>query len=358
VTAEPNDLRDRFAGLLLGTALGDALGLPFEGASARAIARRAPRLDRFSLFGGRGFVSDDTEQTAFVARCLMKHPRELEAARRAFRASLLGWFWRLPWGIGLGTLAACVRLGLGVERSGSKSAGNGAAMRAAIIGAFFCDAPSERRRWSDALAHVTHSDPRAVEGARYVAELAALCTRARSDEDRDRLVSVAAGVIEDPSLKRAIFGARNLAESGADLEMAARELGCSGYVVHSVGLATFCFLASGGSVLPALGQVIRAGGDTDSNAAIVGAWVGALHGERMLPAGLVAELHDADWLSSRRRPTLAGPVHLRALADGLLAARRGEQLDAGEYNRAGALVRNLMLFPVVLLSALRIASMR
>jgi len=40
------DLRDRIAGTLLGTALGDALGLPCEGMSAKRIARRFGRLDR------------------------------------------------------------------------------------------------------------------------------------------------------------------------------------------------------------------------------------------------------------------------------------------------------------------------
>ena len=358
MTAEPEDLPDRFAGLLLGTALGDALGLPFEGASGSAIARRAPSIDRFSLVGRRGFVSDDTEQSALIAHCLLQHPGDLDAARRTFESSLLGWFLRLPWGIGLGTLVACARLGLGFERSGSRSAGNGAAMRSAIVGAFFYDDPAERRRWSDGFSQVTHAERRAVEGARYVAELAALCTRARPDNDRDRLVCEAAAVVDESSLRAAIFAARRLAAEARDIRTATRELGCSGFVVHSVGLATFCFLSAGGSALDAFSQVIRAGGDTDSNAAIVGAWTGALHGERALPSTLLLSLHDTDWLSSPRRPTFAGPTHLRALAEGLVAARRGKTLDCGEFNRLGAFVRNLLLLPIVLLAALRTAVKR
>jgi hypothetical protein len=64
---------DRIVGALLGTAVGDALGLAAEGMSARQIARRWGRLDRYRFLGRRGFVSDDTEQSALV-----------------------GWFWRLP----------------------------------------------------------------------------------------------------------------------------------------------------------------------------------------------------------------------------------------------------------------------
>ena len=57
-------------------------------------------------------------------------------------------------------------------------------MRAAIIGAFFDNRPVERERFGRALAEVTHLDPRAVEGALYVAELAAACAGARSERSR------------------------------------------------------------------------------------------------------------------------------------------------------------------------------
>ncbi len=61
-----NALEDRFRGVLLGIALGDALGLPANGLTARAIARRLGRIDRFRLLGQTGFVSDDTELSALI----------------------------------------------------------------------------------------------------------------------------------------------------------------------------------------------------------------------------------------------------------------------------------------------------
>src|SRR6476660_5066069 len=117
---------DRIAGTLLVTALGDALGLATEGMSARAIARRFGRAERFHLIGRTGFVSDDTEQAALVAQCLARHPDDVDRCVRAFRRSLLGWFCRLPWGVGRATVRACVRIGLGLARRGVMSAGNGA----------------------------------------------------------------------------------------------------------------------------------------------------------------------------------------------------------------------------------------
>jgi ADP-ribosylglycohydrolase len=158
------DVRDRLAGVLVGTAIGDALGLPMEGMRAASIARAFPKLDRYFLLGRTGFVSDDTEQSALVAQSLAGSPRDREGFVRAFRRSLLAWFLRLPWGIGWGTLRSCLRIAVGLRASGVASAGNGAAMRAAILGAFLFDAPATRSEWSDALAAVTHTDPRAVEG--------------------------------------------------------------------------------------------------------------------------------------------------------------------------------------------------
>src|SRR5688572_14571189 len=105
--------------------------------SARAIARRFGRVERFRLLGPIGFVSDDTEQSALVAQSLARAPADPAACARAFRWSLLGWFARLPFGVGLATVRACVRIALGLRRTGVRSAGNGAAMRAAIVGAFF-----------------------------------------------------------------------------------------------------------------------------------------------------------------------------------------------------------------------------
>src|SRR4051812_43507445 len=158
---------DRLAGVLLGTALGDALGLPAEGMSAAAIARRFGRVNRFRLLDGTGYVSDDAEHSALVAESLIAHPEDAYACAAAFRGALLHWFLRLPWGIGGATLRACLRMLAGRTESGVSSAGNGAAMRAAVIGVFFRDRPDHRRPFGEAIARVTHTDPRAVQASLY-----------------------------------------------------------------------------------------------------------------------------------------------------------------------------------------------
>jgi ADP-ribosylglycohydrolase len=342
--ASAPDVVDRFAGVLLGTAVGDALGLPMEGMRADAVARHFPLVEGYSLFGSTGFVSDDTEQTALLAQSLARHPGDRARCVSAFRFALLGWFLRLPWGIGLGTLRACLRIALGRRTSGVASAGNGAAMRAAVVGAFFFDSPSTRAEWSDDLARVTHTDERAVEGARFVAELAAQCVRPGLDGTPGDLVAAARETVRHPALREVLDRAQRLAVQGVPAASAARELGATGFIVHTIGITTYCFLRFGDAPESAIVEAIRAGGDTDSHAAIVGAWVGARHGPAGLPQRLVSRLQNGPF----------GRTHLRALAEDLGRARDGVASREARYSWLAAMLRNVALYPLVLMHAFRI----
>lgn len=336
-------IEGRIRGLLLGTALGDALGLPGERMSAAAIAQRFGRLDRFRLLGQTGYVSDDTEQAALVAQSLIRFPHDPELCARAFRRSLLGWFLRLPWGAGMATLRACSRIALGLSRSGVPSAGNGAAMRAAVVGVFFHDRPEERHRFGRALAEVTHLDPRAIEGALFVAEVAAILAAGPVGQLTPETVGPALQVVRDPAFRAAIEKARMLAEAGLAVNEAASELGTSGFVVHSVSFATYCLLREGGDPATALITAVSAGGDTDSIGAILGGWLGALHGEAGLPHSLLHRIHDGPF----------GPTHLRALGSCLAQLREGKRLPVPGYSPAAALARNLVLYPVIVAHGFR-----
>ena len=118
-------MRDRFRGVLIGTAVGDALGLPAEGVSRRRVSRLFPGPWRHRLIAGRGMLSDDSEHTLFISQALLAQPASVEAFARRFAWSLRWWFVSLPAGIGLGTLRSIVRLWLGFSpaNSGVRSAG-------------------------------------------------------------------------------------------------------------------------------------------------------------------------------------------------------------------------------------------
>lgn len=326
------DRHDRITGALLGVALGDALGLPFEGLSARRVRRRVPTTDRFRLVGRTGYVSDDTEQTALLAEALAAGG-DRDAVLGRFRSSMVGWFARLPFGIGGATLRACTRMALGCASPGVRSAGNGAMMRAGIVGAYLASDPQRRRELGRAIATLTHTDPRGVEAALYVAELSALDASSPSSIDPRALVLSARSELADPSIADAVDRALALAQEFIEVERAADALGNTGFAVHSAGLATYCFLRHGATPMRAIEAAIRAGGDTDTHAAIVGGWVGALHGASALPRPLLDAIHDGPF----------GPAHLASLATALA---RGAPVP--RWSPLAALARNLALYPVVL----------
>ena len=91
-----------------------------------------------NLLLGHGFCSDDTEHTQIVGRALLLSAGDPELFERELGDQLKRWLLTLPAGVGIATLRACIRLliGLSPSRSGVYSAGNGPAMRSALIGVY------------------------------------------------------------------------------------------------------------------------------------------------------------------------------------------------------------------------------
>ena len=166
-----NNIDEIFSGVLLGTAVGDALGLPAENMSPERIRRwwSGPLKMRFVF--GYGMISDDTEHTIKVAQALLEHPDDPIKFQRAFAWKLRWWFAGLPAGVGLATAKACLRLWMGFSESkcGVKSAGCGPAMRSTIIGAFFADDPQKRRDFVLASSRLTHRGWQAETAALAIA---------------------------------------------------------------------------------------------------------------------------------------------------------------------------------------------
>lgn len=323
---------DRLDSCLLGIAVADALGLPMEGMSAKVVARRFPAPERFHILGSIGFVSDDTEQSVLIGQSIARAQGDLELAKKHLRNAMRGWFLRLPFGIGLGTVRACLRLLMGMK-TGVNSAGNGAAMRAAIIGVYFADDKDKRISWGRELALVTHTDERAIQGAQFVAVVAALCL---SLTDREEILRKAAQVLTDESSKEAFRAAMELGETTP--AEAGQTLGNSGFVVHSLALSTWCFLHRGDHYLAGVHATIAAGGDTDTHAAIVGGWLGTMHGTESIPPHFARSLAGGPF----------GREHLSMLAECLDKNKKPKR-----FFWPTALMRNLFLYPVVLAHGFR-----
>lgn len=278
---------DRPAGVLVGLAVGDALGFPLEGLSAGRISRRFGRPDRFRFLGSTGYVSDDTEQTVMVAEAILKARGDPEQAARLLGRALVGWFWTVPPGVGMATARACLRLSVGLS-GGVRSAGNGAAMRAAAVGLW----PGEREALGRALARITHTDPRGVDGAVAVARAVALVVQGE-ECPLERLSDLDFRLVENLEVAWRL----------RDPQAFAQQVGASGYVLHSVPLAFACLWADPPEYLSGLQAVLACGGDADSNGAIAGALLGARFGLEGIPSALAERLEPC--FSARRLAALA-----------------------------------------------------
>lgn len=157
-------------GSVLGTAVGDAVGLPYEGLSRQRASRLLGTPDRYHFLFGHGMVSDDTEHTCMVMQALIASGNDADAFARQLARRLRYWLLGLPAGVGLATLRATLKLWLGVPpvRSGVFSAGNGPAMRSAVLGAAIEDRDL-LRKLVQASTRITHTDPKAEYGALSVA---------------------------------------------------------------------------------------------------------------------------------------------------------------------------------------------
>src|SRR5947208_1505589 len=73
--------REALTGVLVGTAVGDAIGLPMEGLSARRQRRLFRPPLRHRLVAGRGMISDDIEHTPTLAQALLEFSKNCDVFR-------------------------------------------------------------------------------------------------------------------------------------------------------------------------------------------------------------------------------------------------------------------------------------
>ncbi len=344
------DRSDAIAGAVLGCAVGDAIGLPYEGLSRRRGVRLLGEPTRHRFAFGRGMVSDDTEHTCMVLQALCAAPTDPDEFARHLARRLRWWLLKMPAGIGRATLRAVVRLWLGFPptRSGVFSAGNGPAMRSPVLGAAIDDVDT-LRAFVRASSTLTHTDPKAYHGAFAVA-LAAWCARRERDTpaayfESYRSMMAAEDTGEFASLRATLEASLAAGESTAAF---AERIGCgrgvSGYVYHTVPVVLHAWLSHPRDYRAAVTTVIRCGGDADTTAAIVGAVVGTGAGRAGVPPEWLGRV--CEW------PRSVGWM-------GRLAASTADAVSTGKPTRPPRVVpfagfaRNLGFLGVVLVHVAR-----
>lgn len=296
-----------------------------------------------------GMMSDDTEHTIFVAQSLLSSDRNAELFQRALGWKLAGWILSLPAGVGLATARACLKLVLGfpASRTAVKSGGAGAAMRSAIIGAYFPNEPERRKIFVRAATAVTHRGWQAELGAEVVAE----CAAQGANEGRANVESVLAILrrYDDEREWRSMVDSfeKNIL-AGAEVSQFAAELGLqkgvTGYALHIAIVAIYAWARHGEDFRRALSAVLDCGGDTDTVGAVTGALCGASLGREAIPKEWLKDFHD--W------PRSAGLLEkiARQLAE---QKRNGELKGPVKYFWPGVFLRNPFFLVVVLTHGFR-----
>jgi len=188
--------------------------------------------------------------------------------------------------------------------SGVPSEGNGSAMRAAPLGLFYYNSPGTAAIAARIDSRITHSSEASVEGAVIIAVATALLVNApppnldpRSDDNFIRRVLYYT-TYEGDIISKLVDVQDLLSE--LPTEPVARlketlkallEMGTGAHVVQTVPAALLCFLATS-NFADAVEIAVRAGGDTDTTAAITGALAGTFYGVGQVQPYL-NELEDA-----------------------------------------------------------------
>ncbi len=308
---------------------------------------------RHRLVFGWGMLSDDTEHTFLVAQTLLKHADDTDAFQKSLAWRLRWWLASLPAGLGRATLRACLKLWLGFppSRSGVLSAGNGPAMRVALIGGYFHDDENAIERFTHAATEITHSDPRALTGAMAVARLAAMALQREPTSRPDATEVVQLLISLAPEDQEWLELMRRIQESHADdatvAEFAAvlgLQKGVTGYIYHTVPVAIYAWLRHFGDFRNTVEAVLDCGGDTDTTGAIAGALAGAATGSGGIPS---------EWLAGIRDWPLSVSI-LRATAVKLARQRQeGHSLGPVPYCWPATLPRNALFLAVVLFHGFR-----
>ena len=285
--------RDRIVGCILGGAIGDANGLPFEGKSAATHAE----------LNGRK-VSDDTQLTLATCEAIVENRGIVDPS--AIASHFASWHraGRVD-GMGASTSKALSELVAGghwalVGRKGEYAAGNGAAMRIAPLA--FCLDPyqPEGRKTIRDVSRITHHNEEAFVGALSVT----IAVRAAWDGSWNGgplLLPLIINSIPDSKIRDRLLEIDEMG-IGRSIAEIADSFGRSAYVVESVPLSLYA--AQKISMLgfeSLMYELIGVGGDTDTIASITGQIAGTFLGAEQLPHQLIAQLHESTFIGNVAR---------------------------------------------------------
>ena len=301
----------RAHGCLLGQVAGDSLGSLVEFASAAAVAARYPDGPRLLEDGGvhdtlAGQPTDDSEVALALARALVSGGGfDADVVLDAYRR----WYATGPFDVGNTTRAALT----GTLVPDSQA--NGSLMRASPLGVFAYALPAaEAAALARADSALTH--PHRVCGDATAAYVVGVAHAVRHGDARGAWEAARAWARAE-----AVADVRDALDAAATAAPVC-EGAHAGWVLIALQNA-FYELLHAPTLEEGVVATVRRGGDADTNGAIAGALLGAVHGRTAIPAqwrNMVLSCRAHPLRARHPRPMAYWPADVLDLAECLLIA--------------------------------------
>lgn len=320
---------DAALGAILGACVGDAAGAVLEFIGHTPTPAEVDRA--MTLPGGGcwrvapGQITDDGELTLALARALADGGFDLERIARSYAK----WIDSPPFDIGTTTTngLGCIReerwaevadtqgYAVAMTRAAGErnhhSKANGSLMRAAPLGVWGATVDDGRlAECARADSRLSHPNPSCADAvACYAIAIASLI---RTSGDRKAAFKAAeawAAEFADPEVRSWLTEAR----MGTKVPYTPQD----GFV--RIGFThAFRHLAAGTDYAAAIRETLAGGGDTDTNACIVGGLIGAACGARLIPPAMCAKVLSCTTKDGRPRPDWLHAAQIPELIDRIL----------------------------------------
>lgn len=307
---------DRIRGVLFGKAVGDALGLGAEFMTRSQVHAMYPAgrlksyedIDRSSKHRRAwelGEWTDDTAQALCIFDSLLENNGEVVPFDVAHR--FMSWVEKDARGSGNTFLGAVLEPGyehdpIGVARrkwveGGCKAAPNGGLMRTAFVGLFF-DSQTEVEVAARTFCEVTHADPRCAATCEIASVIVSEQIHGRDEDFNSNITKLIQAAVRDGRISGEDAENLLLTDNLRALNLGPEDRDGIGYTVRTLGAALWA-ARHAPDFYTGIQAIIYEGGDTDTNAAVAGALMGAKWRVDVIPEHLIAGLTEKQALEER-----------------------------------------------------------
>lgn len=300
--------REHIHGMLLGVAIGEALGYARDGLSSRtALKLYGKKPLGFRFLPRKGIYGDNTRLTFLNAQALLNSRSDLRGLRSAF-GWRLGWYLlSVPYGSSRAVMLAAAKSWLRrfKVKPGVRSKGCGANGRAVFSALAMHGTGHRIPKWTEESTKLTHTHPLTIDACKVLATLAEIGAVTKKDElNHDNIFEAILEVSTEDTLRTKLVELQDFLAQKRSPRAVARHFGWKNKVPeHAVPvavMATYCWLRAPTDFVRAVESAILLGGASASLGATVGALVGAHAGQSAIPEKLEDQMlgipHGPDWI--------------------------------------------------------------